>query len=131
MAEVSNHGSVHAGSVMHRNASDRLRSSGAAIYPRTRCRRDAPGSSPRTFKITHADIHSRPAKPPHGIMELSGFRVSIHSDGEELKGYSVEVSPDGKKTTCWVPSQSGKVRHSNAGQWSMKLKKCEGVRGEV
>jgi len=41
-------------------------------------------------------------------MELSGFRVSIHSDGEELKEYSVEVSPDGKKATCWVPSQSGK-----------------------
>jgi len=42
-------------------------------------------------------------------MELSGFRVWIHSDGEKLKEYSVEVSPDGKKAACWVPSQSGKV----------------------
>jgi hypothetical protein len=91
----------------------------------------APDSPPRTFKTTYTDIYSRRAKPPHGIMELSGFRVSIHSDGEELKGYSVEASPDGKKAVCWVPSQSGKVRHSNAGQWSMKLRHCEGVRGEV
>ncbi|KAF9646176.1 hypothetical protein BDM02DRAFT_3271155 [Thelephora ganbajun] len=41
-------------------------------------------------------------------MELSGFRTSIHSDGEQLKEYSIEVSPDGKKVTCWIPSQSGK-----------------------
>ena len=54
-------------------------------------------------------------------MELSGFRVSVYSDGEDLKEYSVEVSPDGKKVTCWVPSQSGKVRHTQTrvdGVWN-------------
>ena len=43
-------------------------------------------------------------------MELSRFCVSIHSDGEQLKEYSVETSADGKKAACWIPSQSGKVR---------------------
>ena len=65
-------------------------------------------------------------------MELSGFRVSIHSDGEELKEYSVEVSPDGKKATCWVPSQSGKVRHVR--MWvnrTRKLRCYEELRGEI
>ena len=65
------------------------------------------------------------------LMELSGLRMSINSDGEELKQYSVEVSPDGKKANCWVPSQSGKVRHPNAAKWTMKLRNCEGVCGEL
>ena len=42
-------------------------------------------------------------------MKLSGFHVSVHSGGERLKEYSIEVSPDGKNVTCWIPSQSGKV----------------------
>lgn len=42
-------------------------------------------------------------------MKLSGFRVFIRSNGERLKEYSVEVSADGKKAICWIPSQSGKV----------------------
>jgi hypothetical protein len=44
-------------------------------------------------------------------MELRGFYVSIHSDGEQLKEYSVKISPDGKKATCWIPSQAEKVRN--------------------
>ena len=44
-------------------------------------------------------------------MKLSGYHVSIVSDGERLEEYSVEVSPDGKKTTCWISSQSGKVTY--------------------
>ena len=44
-------------------------------------------------------------------MKLSGFHVSVHSNGRELKEYdSIEISPDGKKATCWIPSQIGKVR---------------------
>jgi hypothetical protein len=45
-------------------------------------------------------------------MKLSGFHMSIESDGGLLKEYSIEVSPDGKKATCWIPSQSGKVRYT-------------------
>ena len=45
----------------------------------------------------------------HCTMKLSGFHVSVHSGGERLKEYTIEVSPDGKKATCWMPSQSGKV----------------------
>jgi len=43
-------------------------------------------------------------------MELSGFHVCIHSDDEQLKEHSIEISPDGKKATCWITSESGKVR---------------------
>lgn len=42
-------------------------------------------------------------------MQLSGFQVSIHSDGQQLKEYSIEVSQDGKTATCWIPCQTGKV----------------------
>lgn len=48
----------------------------------------------------------------HSSMELRGIHVVILSDDEELKEYSTKVSPDGKKATCWIPSQSGKVRKS-------------------
>ena len=65
------------------------------------------GLSKPPTPISVLDLRSR----LHDVMELSGFRVSIHSDGEDLKEYSIEVSPDGKKATCWVPSQSGKVRY--------------------
>ena len=45
-------------------------------------------------------------------MELRGLHVVINSDDKELEEYSVEISPDDKKATCWIPSQSGKVRNS-------------------
>ena len=45
-------------------------------------------------------------------MQLSWFQMSIStSDGKQLKEYSTEVSQDGKKITCWIPCQTGKVRH--------------------
>lgn len=41
-------------------------------------------------------------------MKLLGFHVSIYSDDKRMKEYSVVISPDGKKATCWIPSESGK-----------------------
>lgn len=41
-------------------------------------------------------------------MKLLGFHVSVYSDDKRLKEHSVVISPDGKKATCWIPSECGK-----------------------
>ena len=46
--------------------------------------------------------------------ELDGFSVSVHSEDEQLNEYSIEISPDGKKATCWIPSQSGEGEEHHA-----------------
>jgi hypothetical protein len=43
------------------------------------------------------------------VMKLHGFSAWITVDGAELNQYNVEVSPEGNKATCWIPSQVGKA----------------------
>lgn len=42
-------------------------------------------------------------------MLLGGFEASVKVDDVALDEYAVEISEDGKRATCWIPSQEGKV----------------------
>ena len=48
---------------------------------------------------------------PIPVMELNGFSAWITVDGTDLTHYNVEVSPEGDKATCWIPSEAGKASH--------------------
>lgn len=40
--------------------------------------------------------------------DLNGVQVTIISNGQPLEEY--EVTYEGDTTTCWIPSEAGKVR---------------------
>ena len=42
-------------------------------------------------------------------MRLGGFEASVKVDDVALDEYAVEISKEGKRATCWIPSQEGKV----------------------
>lgn len=42
-------------------------------------------------------------------MDLKGYSAWITVDGTELKQYNVEISPEGNKASCWIPSEAGKA----------------------
>jgi hypothetical protein len=42
-------------------------------------------------------------------MDLEGFRAWIVTKGEELPTHKVELSADGKTSTCWIASEAGAV----------------------
>ena len=90
----------------------------------------------RTLGTAHTVVCRRvlTCGPTFNTMKLSGFHVSVHSNGRELKEHSIEISLDGKKAICWIPSQIGKVRwvwiQENEAS-DPKLRRFEGVQGEI
>jgi len=42
-------------------------------------------------------------------VQLKGFTAWISVESAELASYNVETTDDGKKVTCWVPSEAGKA----------------------
>ena len=51
-------------------------------------------------------------------MELKGFQAWILVDGQEVNQYGVETK--GNKTTCWIPSEAGKVGRLSRSQSDCK-----------
>jgi hypothetical protein len=54
-------------------------------------------------------------------MELKGFQAWILVDGQEVNQYGVETKEN--KTTCWIPSEAGKVGRLSRSQSS----DCKGL----
>ena len=42
--------------------------------------------------------------------QIGHFQAWIDVENEQLLEYGVEYSADGKQATCWIPSETGKVR---------------------
>jgi hypothetical protein len=59
--------------------------------------------SQMTATVTSRLLYSR------STMELEGFRAWIVAKDEELPTYRVELSADGKTSTCWIASEAGTV----------------------
>lgn len=43
------------------------------------------------------------------MLQIDSFTAWITVEGVELKEYNIDVSDDGKCTTCWIPSELGKA----------------------
>lgn len=55
-------------------------------------------------------------------LELEGFTAWIDSDGEEIACHGIELSENRNEVTCWIPSEEGKVRLSQATELFVYLK---------
>jgi hypothetical protein len=63
-------------------------------------------------------------------MKLSGFHVSVHSNGRELKEYSVEISPDGKNGHLLDTQSAREGEIGLDGASDPRLRRLEGVQGD-